>query len=221
MINWNYKNKVDVYCIPKADQDLVKLIKPDLDIGPWIAGGAALRWYEGKSLDTHDVDVFCSSPEQYKETLDTIFNNCQAIWQNAYMTYSILAETVNAITLNIEKHSEPKNSFGLKNFDSSWKVQVIKKYMPANLDELMEKFDISVCRVATDFKKFRIRPEAARDIKAKRLNFPNGLLPDSLKRILKYNAYGYTPDPDIWLKALEVPGCITSFDNMGDYDHAF
>jgi hypothetical protein len=222
-IDWKYPLHEDgvYYCIPKSDQELHTFIEPNLDTGPWIAGGAALRWYEGKSLDDHDVDIFCSSQEQYDNVNNKIYARC--IDDPTAYCITKLFETDNASTLRIDKIVKNSDSlFGLNGIAISWKIQLIKKFMPANLDELLDKFDISVCKVATDFKKFKVNPEAARDIKAKRLYFPNGFKPDSLKRIVKYNAYGYTPDPDIWDKLFQVEGLVTKFHpNVGDYDNAF
>ena len=41
----------------------------NLTQGPWIAGGAALSWYQNKPIGKSDIDVFCRTEKQY----DTLY----------------------------------------------------------------------------------------------------------------------------------------------------
>ena len=59
-------------CVHNSDQEPVNLILPNLKEGPWIAGGAALRWYQDQSVGDSDIDVFCSSEEQALRIIDYI-----------------------------------------------------------------------------------------------------------------------------------------------------
>ena len=63
----NYEQPVDVVDFPtvhRADSEPVTLIWPDIERGPWIAGGAPLRWWQGLPVGESDIDVFCANKQQ-------------------------------------------------------------------------------------------------------------------------------------------------------------
>ena len=71
----NYGKSIDVIEFPtvhRADNEPVNLIWPDIDHGPWIAGGAALRWYQGLPVGENDIDVFCADTKQAADVIENI-----------------------------------------------------------------------------------------------------------------------------------------------------
>ena len=49
----------DLYpTVPHSDREAVAVIEPDVKQGPWIAGGAALRWYQGLTVGDNDIDAY-------------------------------------------------------------------------------------------------------------------------------------------------------------------
>lgn len=227
----NPENQI-FYCIPKPDWAITRVIEPNFETGPWIAGGSVLQWYQGLNVDSHDIDIFFASQSQM-ETFETeLLNKCQFHHDSGSnklqkkvkkAKYEALFSDPpkDIISIQTVYMTENAHTYSVDIGYTNYKVQLIKKYYPKSLEDLLNNFDISVCRIATDFLKFRASPEAIVDIKHKRLNFPHGLRPDSLKRIVKYYSYGFTPDPDLWEQALNVPGVVLKFEATGDYDHAF
>lgn len=176
--------------IHSDDASLVSLISPDMDRGPWIAGGAVLAWYQGLPVGPdQDIDVWCSSENQAKRLIkDLTPYTCAKI------------ETDNACTLRIN--------------DSTKTIQVITRIFPKSVEEVLNTFDISVCQIATDGRYYKLGPLTARDINNKHLRIvtPNT---NSLKRVLKYWIYGYNPLPET-LELLTNSAIIRWGENKSD-----
>jgi hypothetical protein len=207
-----HKSKPDYMCIPEIDSPLADIIQPNLETGPWIAGGAALQWFQGLPVKSHDVDVFFRDTEQYEALYDNIIH---VRGYTKHFSQVKLFVSENAETFRVYLDTTDKQQK-----QQEWKVQLIKHFVP-NVNDLLKRFDISVCKIATDCKKFKIMPGTVQDIYNKRLRFPQGMKPDSLKRLIKYYGYGYKPDPELWQKVFEVEGAITNFkQDHGEYNNA-
>jgi hypothetical protein len=141
----------------------------DAETGPWIAGGAARRLYEGKALDQGDVDIFFQSYDQYKLT------------KAAFAGQEVVFESKRATSYKIA---------GLK-------VQLInRRYYKDNV-EVLKDFDFSVTQFITDGKRIYTTEEARNDHAAKRLRYATvGRVEEHsmLKRMIKYSNYGFTPE---------------------------
>ena len=58
------------------DQLLVNIISPDLKDGPWIAGGACLRWFQNQPVGEHsDIDVFCKNEKQAQKLIKKLIRD--------------------------------------------------------------------------------------------------------------------------------------------------
>jgi len=177
-VHKNHAKSVDVIEFPtvnKADSEPVTLIWPDVDRGPWIAGGAALRWYQGLPVGENDIDVFCASAKQAADIIDNI---------KSYGRYSVKFESENATTLDYWSKDD---------YNKRWTIQVITRRYFSSLDEIINNFDISVCEVGTTGNEWRLGTFTARDIREKNLRFKMPLQPDAMKRLTKYWTYGYRP----------------------------
>lgn len=181
--------------VHEADIDLVTIIDPDLVHGPWIAGGAVLRWVQGLPLHHHDIDVFLKDSIQLKTIYDRLVS------KDYYQIY----KTDNAITLN--KTVDAYNS----------RVQLILKPFP-NVKSLLHNFDFSVCAVATDGNEIVCTDEFLRDYPERKLRLQGIMRDDIFKRLMKYSVYGYEPADELLDQFYERSNLISKFNGTEDYD---
>jgi hypothetical protein len=193
---------IEFPCVHRSDQEPVNLILPTLKEGPWIAGGAALRWYQDQSVGDSDIDVFCANEEQAKRTIDYI---------KSYGRYTVKFDSTNALTL----------SYWDKDNTRTWTIQVIKRRYFRSLKEVIDNFDISVCQIGTSGNDWLLGKDTARDIRGRNLRMNMPLQPDAAKRLAKYWTYGYRP-VDGLLAAVQVnPVAKKIFQSDEDYHNAF
>lgn len=177
-ISFNPDKDVNVYyfsTVHKDDCEAVSLIDPDLKKGPWIAGGAPLKWYQGEPVRDSDIDVFCRSPQQAQKLLEKI---------KSYGRFHVKCQTENAITIE---------HYNKDNYSTRWTIQIITKRFFKNIQEVIDSFDITVCEIATCGDEWIMNPQTARDIRERILRFKTPLQSDSPKRLTKYWTYGYRP----------------------------
>jgi hypothetical protein len=161
--------------IHRNDWEPVSIINPNIDIGPWIAGGAPLRWWQNQPVSESDIDIFCRDAIQAQEVIERITSQGR---------YSKKYESENAVTLLY---------WNEKDYNTQWTLQVIKKKYYKSLKEVISGFDITVCEIGTCGNEWELGIFTARDIHNKVLNFKVPLQPDALKRLIKYWVYGYEP----------------------------
>jgi hypothetical protein len=178
---WSYEDKtrnlpsIQVVRYPTIhyqDWFPVSVINPNFEKGPWIAGGAGLRWYQGIPVGESDIDVYCSSPMQAEQLQQKIF---------ASMACTEKYKSDNAVTLEVSKD------------DQTWTVQIIKKNYFTDMQKVIDSFDLSVCQVATDGNTYLLGNHTAKDIRERNLRMRMPLQADALKRLIKYWTYGYRP----------------------------
>lgn len=188
--------------VPRVDNEAVAVIEPNLERGPWIAGGACLRWYQGQPVGDSDIDVFCASAIQAKEVIDRV---------KSYGRYTVKFESENAVTL--EYRSE---HLGTLNTDK-WIIQIITKRYYNSIKEVVDNFDISVCQLGTCGFDWELGNYTARDIREKNLRMNIPLHPDALKRLSKYWTYGYRPVPGLLDAVINNPIAKWEFNPSEDY----
>lgn len=200
----NSKKPVDIIefpCVHKDDSEPVSIIWPDVQQGPWIAGGACLRWFQGQPVGESDIDIFCSSREQAESIVERI---------KSYGRYSTKYESDNAITLSYH------------NKDSRyWTLQVIKRRYFNSLQEVIDNFDISVCQVGTGGNDWLLGKHTAKDIRERNLRMNLPLHPDAAKRLIKYWTYGYRPVNGLLDSVRNNPIGKKIFTTSEDYENAF
>lgn len=193
--------------IPVSDIPVVSLIQPNMANGPWIAGGAVIQWYRGQVVGRHDVDVFFRDESQFnslKNKLQTdmrdVFdfkssppsNNCQLIFNSA----------------NAETYQW--NGFN---------VQLIKARYYNSVNELLDRFDITACKVATDGRSWYTNHSSAEQhIKNYVLDMEKIMPEMAVKRMFKYWIYGYQPTVDLIERIQQIPNLQNNFANSTDYD---
>lgn len=168
-------NVVEFPTVHKSDNEPVNLIWPDIQRGPWIAGGACLRWYQGQPVGENDIDVFCANAKQAADIIENI---------KSYGRFTVKFESENAVTLDY---------WSKEDYSKRWTIQIITRRYFSSLEEVIGNFDITVCEVGTAGNEWRLGPFTARDIRERNLRFKLPLQPDALKRLTKYWTYGYRP----------------------------
>lgn len=200
----NYNKPVEIIEVPcchKDDQEPVSIIWPDMKNGPWIAGGAALRWYQGLPVGDNDIDIFCANSMQATMLVEKI---------KSYGRFSTKHESDNAITLS---YYNKDNKY--------WTLQIIKRRFFNSLQEVVDSFDISVCQIGTGGMEWLLGQDTARDIREHNLRMRLPLQPDAAKRLVKYWTYGYRPVEGLLDDVLNNPIANQEFQIDGDYENAF
>jgi len=194
-----------------VDLFVLQTISPDLETGPWIAGGAAMCWFNGgtmSSLDDadfptmQDIDVFFASEAQYN-TVRSKLVNLNSSRETPFFTTN--AETF--------KFRTPGNQY--------WKVQLIKRSFFKSVTDVLDTFDFVCCGFATDGTKYVTLPNAAKDLNKKVLNVHRYNPQSALSRTVKYWAYGFKPSADLINRIANDSNVITNFAGYTDYDHAY
>lgn len=187
-------------CVHSDDFEPMSIIQPDIKKGPWIAGGAPLRWFQGLPVSENDIDIFCRSPKQVQEVIDRI---------KSYGRYSTKYDSENAVTLRY--HSKE---------DKYWTLQIVKRKFFNDMQEVIDNFDITVCQVGTDGHYWSLANNTAKDIRERNLRMNMPLHPDAAKRLLKYWTYGYRPVEGL-IEAVQTNPIATKEFQNEEYGDAF
>lgn len=188
--------------VHRDDREPVSIISPNLEKGPWIAGGACLRWYQGQPVGESDIDVFCANMMQAQAVIDRI---------KSYGRFTVKHESENAITIDYSETG----------WANKWTIQIIVRRFFANIAEVIDSFDITVCEIGTAGNSWAVGPTTARDIREKNLRFKLPLQPDAPKRLTKYWTYGYRPVEGTLEAIQNNPDTRWKFTAEEDYNNAF
>lgn len=202
----NNDKEVNIVTLPVVhhdDQEPVNVIWPNATRGPWIAGGACLRWYQGLPVGENDIDIFCNSHQQAIKVVENI---------KSWGRYSTKHESDNAITLSYYSKGD---------YTKNWTLQVIKRRYFNSLQEVVDSFDISVCQIGTTGEQWLLGNNTAKDIREKNLRMNAPLQPDAAKRLIKYWTYGYRPVEGLLDDIRNNPEANKTFQVDGDYENAF
>jgi hypothetical protein len=188
--------------IPTKDTEAVAIIEPDLKQGPWIAGGAPLRWYQNKPVGENDIDVFCRTNMQAQQVIDRV---------KSYGRFSVKYESDNAVTLNHWNRDGTDN----------WTIQIIRRRFFPDIRSVIDSFDITVCQIATVGDEWILGDNTARDIRERNLRFAGELQSDAAKRLVKYWCYGYRPTEGVIESVRNNPKGRWAFRDDEEYQNAF
>lgn len=162
-----------------------------------VAGGAALCWYQNQPVKYHDIDLWFKTREDAK-----IMSNYLSARQSPTFT------TDNADTFEIQHNS------------NRYRVQVIKRHVYDSIDDLLDEFDITVCKVATDGNYWWLGKNFVVDLKDRRLSLTSSK-PAIVRRMIKYMVYGYTPEDTTLQQIIDNPLVkwdYTNANNADEYD---
>ncbi len=188
--------------VHEQDREAVTVVGPSLERGPWIAGGACLRWYQGMPVGENDIDVFCKDAVQAAKVIEQI---------KSFGRYSTKYESDNATTL----------SYGNAKGDRRWTLQVITRRYFNSLKDVIDNFDITVCEIGTCGNEWELGAFTARDIREKNLRFKLPLQADAVKRLTKYWTYGYRPVEGTLDYIINNPTSKWEYAIDEDYNNAF
>jgi hypothetical protein len=191
--------------VHKEDQLPVNIIMPDLKTGPWIAGGACLRWFQNNPVGQHsDIDVFCKNEKQATRLIEYIKNEIGLAHFNGYS--STVFKSDNAHTFNI--HGDGHD----------WKIQIITCRYFDNIQDVIDSFDLTVCQIATTGNEWILGDQTAKDINERNLRFKH-ITKQSPKRLIKYWTYGFNPVPGTIETIQQHETCSWNFVGSEDYDN--
>ena len=149
-----------------------------IDSGPWLCGGAILRWFNNEGPG--DFDIFCKSQKQ--EIL---------ILKSMNAKFEVGKESNYAYTYNVYGN----------------KVQIIKHsfHNQDSLEGILDKIDFTICHFGISheailFNTTTLQDAADKKIKIHHINNAN----DTLRRIIKYTQRGYTLDYKERLSFLQI-----------------
>ena len=159
--------------------DIIFAVRPVLDYyhGPWIAGGAARKFLTGDQLGHSDIDIFVRDQEQFTKVVEFL-----------------------GVHPRFTKVRMARNGTHTWSCEPNVIIQIIgPSFFARDLSSLFLSFDYTVCQFATDGRWVYHTPEAYNDLTTKSLKLIAGgrasLAPH--KRLMKYTAAGFTPEP--WL----------------------
>lgn len=205
--------------IPGVDRAVINQIRPNLETGPWIAGGAALRWYRGQIMNSFsDVDVFFRDRQQFHD-LDQVFQN-QLFREDR-------RDRLDTDFFNLIKNESPSSCQQLFRSDNAitygwngYRIQLINHNFYSDVEALLNKFDIFACKIATDGVRWvTVDPRTVEHIEHCILDMCEPLQPSAIKRFFKYWIYGFQPVPELIDRLQNHRGLETDFANSNDYDH--
>lgn len=187
--------------IPSIDQGLIEYIRPNLEHGPWIAGGAVWRWYRGRAINSFtDIDVFFRDPAQF----NLLNSKLRLGSNNEFDSGDPLFISDNAATYSF----------------NGYRIQLIKRNFYDNVDALLNKFDIIACKIATDGCTWVTNHNlTVQHIENSILDMIDPLQPGAIKRFLKYWVYGFTPKDSLIARLQQAENLDRNFFMSNDYDH--
>lgn len=195
-------------------KSVVDAVNPNFDTGPFIAGGYPMRVYMGADLWCHDVDIFCTSPEQVEYIRSLFFIEKNEICindeddtfiKNDKISVNIVEDNTtmwkknNLVAKELVRKNwymhESNNAYTISSsVDQRKIVQIIKKPVDS-IEDLFNNIDATCCRIATDGKDFIASDETYHAIEHKIFDVPN-VRNNTIKRMTKYVAYGFTPSQE-------------------------
>lgn len=174
-------------------RNIMQIICPTVT-GPWIAGGAALKWYTDSPVNLSDIDVFFRDSGQHQKLFDALTSNS---------SWTLKMRTRNASTWN--------------NRNTNHVIQLIEKEFFEDIQSLLDSFDITVCQIATDGERFYASDQTYEDIQNRSLRMHLPLQPNAIRRYFKYVAYGYRPVPGLHAQVCNDPDVNWNM-SIDDYD---
>lgn len=172
---------------------VIEHIQPNLEHGPWIAGGAARSLWLKDFDSINDIDVFFANQEQY--------DNLRHKWTNHERSYP---EPVGTFWSDWFTKITTANATTFQNSkDSTFDIQFIKRRFYTSAQDVISDFDFTCCQVVTDGKDFVFADYAREDIMASRLRVHQFHPESYLPRYLRYLVYGYSMPAEEALKWLE------------------
>lgn len=195
-------NIVEYPTVHRDDYEAVTVVDPNLKTGPWIAGGACLRWYQNQPVGESDIDVFCADAKQAADAIQRVKDTGR---------FSVKYESPNATTF----------SYWAQEGHDQWTIQIITRRFFNSIEDVIRSFDITVCEIGTCGNEWITGSFTARDIREQNLRFKLPLQADAVKRLTKYWTYGYRPVEGTVAMIANNPNSKWQYTLEEDYQNAF
>lgn len=144
----------------------------DLDTGPWIAGGCLTSLFQNRNLEQSDIDIFCQTGFSFRRAVNQVKKQG-------------MVET---------RDSSTAKTF--RNGSNGFELQIIK-FEHHTLSELLQSFDFTIVKAATDGKTLVYHPRFFEDLKnySLRLDHPITNKSRMASRVVKYANKGFILNP--------------------------
>jgi hypothetical protein len=193
--------------VPESDWPALDVIQPNAKDGPWIAGGACLKWYQGQPVNMSDIDVFFRDAFQLRRAMNRIEDTKR---------FQVRYRSENAITYEYSTIHE-----SVEDIQTVFTIQLIQHKFFKNIQDVIDRFDFSVCQVATCGEEWILGEHTARDIRTRSLRAVGDVKGDIAKRLTKYWIYGYRPVDGLINDIISNPNTKYKFNQDEDYHNAF
>lgn len=194
------------------DKEYSSLISPfcNLQNGPWVAGGSVRKVWQGLPWRNEDVDFFFNGATQFANMTNRIndfgqIDSYKHVTENA-VTYKIITDPE---TVEIQKNDSIWDLSLLKEvpenaLQHTIKIQMIQKRWFTTATDLLDSFDFGLAQFVTDGNVIIASAQAINDCESKiiRCN-PKNIQEVKPNRLIKYAAYGFDPEPDVFISALK------------------
>lgn len=177
---------------------LAKLLPLDPLVGPWIAGGAARRILQGRSLEDGDIDLFFHSFKSWSDFEKDLINK----------GYEKTYRSTNATTFDVDGR----------------KVQIIRRRYYESLRDVLRDFDVTASQVAVHGDRVIALKTAGDDIKANVLRYAEEgrvVKASAVPRGLKYINYGFVPEPGYFRRMIKEGLSCSSTYTIFEGEEAF
>lgn len=169
-----------------------------------VAGGAALLWYQNLAVLKHDIDLWFKSKNDIEGMKFHLLNS------EHFSGARVIFNTNNATTIECQCRGV------------DYRIQLISRTYDT-VEQLLETFDITVTKVATDGNNWFIGQHFAEDLRHRRLRIPqyNSAV---VRRLFKYATYGYTPSNELLDQIINDPTVNWDFSTeygTDEYENAF
>lgn len=175
---------------PLPDHQITRLIREALPFvslkqGPWVAGGAARRIYEGGPIQFSDIDVFFHNEEMQKWAVQLFDDRIKHKygWSPAQV---------------VERRDAPMSVTFYVIFEQNrFPIQFISKKYFSSMESILDDFDFTVCMWGTDGETLFYDERAPIDLESRTLVLHQKPKRPKPNRLAKYVSQGFTPSPGV------------------------
>jgi hypothetical protein len=200
-------------------QALVSQLPPlDLHHGPWIAGGAARKLWEGKPWVGGDVDVFFSSWEQFgswqrlllekfpDEQVEDELVESHSLIPSGFTISLCSATPKRKAPIYVAHQSDNAVTYVIRSQEAKPNVtlQLIKRRFGSTIQQVWDTFDFHNCDFATDGVALLASEEAAWGSSSGELLLKDPTNTSNLAlRTLKYHLHGFDASKELLLSTVK------------------
>jgi hypothetical protein len=216
----HHDDKILIYWLNLSEYDAV------------VAGGAALRWFQGYPVGLADIDIFFSSHKDYQLLADRLLQQKHSALTHKKTTLNSIADLFSIVntnksntveqdqfTISLISDTANASTFEVTACDTNkWKIQLIKNNYHKTAVDLLNRFDISICKIATDGERWWVGDNFIEHLSQRRFTVDR-YNSKTFKRIVKYMSYGYELSPECWTNVCSSPQVEWFFETPTEDDY--